>query len=286
MKRVSTLTALKEGLRTAMLIATGTARLTRVPGVDLLNGDSASLRFIANEAIELGKRPRMQTSLLAHILLVLAPSHLRGFSNVSQVLKHNRATCGRVLDNTFGEDMITVSVESPLLLRQLFQVSLRRLCSFRLQGSSETQRATVNFFPLSRAKKLTVTRDGGSVQSQINSDDLISSLELRLRNTDNNVKGEPSLFVNEISSAWGIALILGAVGRNAKRDTHASLCRRQAYYVGLPVEDVGFLIIAYWTEFTVRTLDRLELWSRFPLLQGILNLLGIRLFVFDLPSES
>lgn len=68
-----------------MLIPTTATRLTRMPGVNLLDGHPLLLRFVANQAVELGKRPTVQAAFVVHILVALASSHLGSHPNVGQI---------------------------------------------------------------------------------------------------------------------------------------------------------------------------------------------------------
>lgn len=149
-----------------------------------------------------------------------------------------------MLDKTFGEDMITVSMESLLFLRQLFEVSLRRLTSFRLEFATETKVATVNLFPSLASQEVTLGSHSRSVESQVYADHGLISRKRWFRDRDHDMEVEPALCEEKVCSTRGIALIPGSGGRNGKGDAHASLSGRQPHSLGLPVEDIGFLIIA------------------------------------------
>jgi hypothetical protein len=165
-----------------MLIPTATTRLRGVPRVYPLDTDASLLPFIGDEGIQLGKRPAMESSFVLNVLMLFATSHLGGLSNVTQVFQDNRAARGCLLDNPFGENVVTVPVEAQSLPCQLFQVAFGTFCSLGLQFSLEAEIAAVNLFPTRRPKKLTVAGDSRVIESQVNTDHLIGCGDMRLRN--------------------------------------------------------------------------------------------------------
>jgi len=269
-----------------MLIATGAAHLGRVSRVYLLDRDTTGLRLIANEAIQLGKCPTVQASFVLDVLIVLASAHFRGLPNVGEIFKDNRTACGGMLDKAFREDVITVSVESHLLLRQLFQVPLSGLRSFRLELTPQTETAAINFLPVFASQELTVGSHGWPIESQVYSDHGLVPCELWFRDTDHDVQVKPSLFEDEIGGTRAIALVLSIVSWNGKGESHASLRSRQAYRVGLPVQSGGVNIVANRTEQTLRTLNRLKYGNGLTLFQSFLNPFRVGFFVFALPCQS
>lgn len=56
-----------------------------MPRVNLDHGDTPFLRFVGDEAIELGKRPTVQASFVVNVLVLLASPHLGGLANVGEV---------------------------------------------------------------------------------------------------------------------------------------------------------------------------------------------------------
>jgi len=113
-------------------MSTLATRLACVAWVNLLDTDTALLPLVGNEAVELGKRPTVQFPLILDVLVVLATSHLRGLTNIGEVLKDYGCTSGGTGNNLFTQNVIAVLVKSHLLIRQLFQVSLGRFGSFAL----------------------------------------------------------------------------------------------------------------------------------------------------------
>ncbi len=91
--------------------------LRRMPWVNLDHLHTTFLRFVGKKAVKLRKAPTMQTPFRLALF-----RDLRRRTNVGQILKHDGATRGGMLDNSLREDMITVPVESHRLTRQLFQI--------------------------------------------------------------------------------------------------------------------------------------------------------------------
>ncbi|WP_220197545.1 hypothetical protein [Ktedonospora formicarum] len=60
-------------------------------------------------------------------------AHTSARANVSQVLKHNGRTGGRVLHDTLGEHMVMVFALPKQFARELAQVTFRALGAFGLQ---------------------------------------------------------------------------------------------------------------------------------------------------------
>ncbi len=71
-----------------------------MPGVYPLDTDTALLGFVSNKAKQLLKPPGVQTSLLLHVLVLLASSYLGGLTNVTEVFQHDSGARGRFLYDT------------------------------------------------------------------------------------------------------------------------------------------------------------------------------------------
>ncbi len=95
---VATGAALEEGLGAAistMLIATFRARLAGMPGIDSLDSDTALLRLVDREIVQLRKRPCVQPTFG---IVLLALANLRAFPNIGQVLKDNCSSSRSILN--------------------------------------------------------------------------------------------------------------------------------------------------------------------------------------------
>ena len=152
-----------------------------------------------------------------------------------------------MLNNAFGEDMIAVPVESQPLAAQLLQVAFRRLCSFGLQFSLEAEAAAVHFFPMSVSQEMALRGDGGTVESQVNSNHLTGFGDIRIRKGYHDMQPVLSVAGAQVSRRNLTTGILGAIGRNFERDAHPSCNRREANRQGRPIQRVGMNVVANCT---------------------------------------
>jgi hypothetical protein len=97
-------------------------------------------------------------------IVLLALADRAPLTNVLEVFQHDRATRGGMLNDTTGEDMIAIPVESQSLASQLFQVTFRAFCSFELQLSLEAETATIHFFPVPTSQEVTAGSHGWTVE--------------------------------------------------------------------------------------------------------------------------
>ncbi len=141
-----------------------------MPGVNDGYPDTTLLRFVGGKVIQLGKRPTMQLPLVLDVLVLYAAPHVGGISDVGEVLKNEGTACGGMLNEVFGEDMICVPAESPLLARQLLEMSFRRLCSFGLQLSLETKTTAFDLFPVLASQEAATRGHSGAIEAKINPD--------------------------------------------------------------------------------------------------------------------
>ena len=258
-----------------------------MPWVDLDNGSTTLLRFIDDEAIQLGKCPTVQIALVRNVLLLFASSHLGMVSNVFEIFQDNRRAWKSVLDDPFGKDMSTIPVETRLLPRQLLQVSLGRLRSVGLQLSREAEITAVYFFPASIAEELSLAGHSRTAESQVNPDHLICARDdSRFRHIDNDMQPELSLAIDEVCGSNLAASITLAPFRHGEGKTYPARCRGKIDFLPSPVERIRMNIVTDRTELTLRHVDRLELGNRFTALQGFRYFLGICCFMFGFPGES
>lgn len=219
------------------------ARLRGVSRINFLDANPSFLSLIGQEGVELSKRPTMQASFG----LAFLPD-LTGAADMLQILNHQSRAGEAVGNNAPGEDMITIPVESHRLARQLSQVSTSRLCSLGLQGTTETKTAAIDFFPAPLAEELALRGDCRAIESQIDSDNLSNRGNVKLRDRDNHMQPVGALTVAQVCCGNLRTMRAGTERRNRKRDTlFASTCR-ETDTLSLPVEGVGFFIVANGTE--------------------------------------
>ena len=119
---------MKQGWRTtigAMLVATPATGLAGMPGVNLDYSNTAFLRFVGNEIVELGKAPTVQTAFVRNVLVLFAAPHLGGVPDVLEIFKDDGSPWGRILHKAFGEDVVMISASPKLFPAQLFEVAFR-----------------------------------------------------------------------------------------------------------------------------------------------------------------
>ncbi len=274
---IAAFAAKEEALRTAirtMLIATSTTHLRGVPGVNTFDMDTPFLRFVDGEGIELRKGPGVQFSLVVTFLTAcLAASHLGGLSNVGEVLKDNGTARRSVLHNALAQNVVTIPVEASLLTRQLFEVSF------------EAETAAVNLFPVLPSQEVMLGGDGWPIQAKVNSDDLRSLGDNRLRHIHHHMQPELPLAVDEVSSSNLVTRILATPMRHGEGNSQLASTTREPDRLPIPVKRVGVDIVANRTEVTLWHLDRLELRDGFATLPGFGDLLLIGRFVLLLPGK-
>ncbi len=269
-----------------MLIATPATGLGRVPGINPDYLYPLFLSFVIQECVELGKAPTVQFAFVVNVLVLFPSPYLGGISDVDEVFQHDRAARSSMLDNAFGEDMIAIPVESQALTRQLLEVSFGAFCSFGLQFSLEAETAAVYFFPMPTSQEVTVGSHGRTIESQVYPDDFRVLWDSRFRHTHHYMQPELPMSVAQVSSSYSMTIVPGTIRGDAKGDTHFTMSGRKTYYLFLPIECVGMYIVAYWTEFTLRTLDRFERGDRLVLLLSFSYAFGVISKVFGLPRQG
>ena len=283
---IATLTAFEKRLGATirpMLIATFATRLRGVTRVNSLDANPTFLRLVDGEIIQLRKGPAMQTT---PGIVLRGSTYLRGFPNVGQVLEDNRCSGLGVLYYSLTQYVVCVPVESGLLFAQLFQVFLGRLGSVGLQFPTYAEVATVNLFPMFAPQELTFRGDCGSIQTQVNSNDLSSFRNNGFRHINNHMQPELPFAVNQVGSGNLVACVLLTEMRHRKGEGQTTSTTRETNLLSLPVERVGFLIVADWTGCGVRALHRCEGRRRLASFERLCHLLGITLFVLLLPRKS
>lgn len=238
---------MKETLRATIvagLIPTSATGLRGMARVNAFNTDTALIGLVERKTIQLLKRPTVQFSLRVFLPVAFATSYPGRLTNVSQVLKDDGSSCGGTVYKAFGEDMIAIPVEALLLATQALQVAFGRPGSFGLQVATQTEPAAVNLFPVATAKKLAMTGHGRAVQSQIDSDHLIAGCDKGFRHTHNDMQPELALALNKISARYLASGVGCMVVGNGERNAYLPHAGREPYLLHVPLDRIGFLIIA------------------------------------------
>lgn len=269
-----------------MLVATTGTGLRGVTRVNSEHADTPLLPFVGDELIQLCKCPTVQTAFVLNVLVFLASSHFGRVPDTAEVLKDKSAANGGIGNDAFGDEVIARPVESRLLATQLLEVLFRRFCSFGLQFSFEAEATAVNLFPTPLSQELMCRSHGWTIESQVDSDDLLSRGNIRFRDRNHHMQPVLATAVAQISRGNRISLISGAEVRDSEREGHLPIAGRYANGLCLPIEGVGFLIVADRTEHALWHLDRLEAWLRLALLPGRSHLLRIGRNLPGLPCKS
>jgi hypothetical protein len=259
--------------------------LTRMSRVYPFHTNPVFCRLVGDETVELGKRPAMEASFQVHCLVLLASSNLGGLSDTGEVFENDGTTWGATSNDAFGEHMVCIPVESLSLASNLLEMSLSRLCSFGLQLTCEAEIAPINLFPAAGAKKLSMRCNCRAVESEVYSNHICRRRNNWLRNINHDLQIELPFTVTQISSSNRIPLILCAKRWNGEGDADTSLRGRQAYCLGLPVEERGFFIVAHSALFRLRTTHGLEDGKRFSLLLSFSYLLWVCLLLLGFPCQ-
>jgi hypothetical protein len=151
------------------------AGLTGVPWVNFDHLNSACFSFIAQEAVELGKRPGVQTALTLTFFVS------NTFPNIGQVLKNNRAARSGVLNNSFTEDVVMVSSLAKQFPTQLFEMSLSRSGAFCLKLATETENAAFLLFPSAFSQEMAIAGDGWVIEPKVNTNHRLCGINNRSR---------------------------------------------------------------------------------------------------------
>jgi len=160
-----TFLTLKPGLSASVFtvnVTTPRALLACVPRVNVFNSKTYGSSLVVKKPLKSSKRPGVHTPPLVFPSFHTCP-------DVGKVFKNYSRTLFSGINNSSGDNVVTIFAEAVFLLRELFQVSLSRVSAFRLECAFQVKVAFSNMFPMFFTKKLIITRDCGSVNSQVNS---------------------------------------------------------------------------------------------------------------------
>jgi hypothetical protein len=243
---IATLFAQKEGLRLtigAMLMSTARASLGSMSRVDSFDPDTPFLRLIDQERLKLSKRPTMQSALCFAFLSDLART-----ADMFEILNHDGRAGEAVGNDALGEDVITVPVEASRLATQFLEMATSRPGSFGLQGTTEAETTTIDFFPMSVPQELASRGDGRMVESQVYPNHVRDRGNSRFRNRDHHIQPVLPFATTQICCGDPVALVSGTEWGNREGNTHLPGAGREPNRRGLPVECIGFLVVANRTE--------------------------------------
>lgn len=279
---------MEQGLRTAvraMLKATTGTGLRGMSGVNLDHRDTTRGSLVLDKRVELIEAPTMQLALVLDVLVVLAASHQARFTDVGEVLQDDsRALWGRVY-NVFRKHMVMVFASPKLFAAHLLEVSLGRAAAFGLQLSFQTEGTPFLFFPPALPQEVTITCDGGSVESQVYTSDSIGRGNIRGGNAHHDMQGKSSLAIAQVRATRFVAHILHQVRRHGKGQFNTARNRCKAYSADVPLHPIRTLVIADTAVLTHRTRDGLEHRNGASLLLGVSYCGGVCFFLLRRPPQ-
>ena len=185
--------------------------------------------FVGDEALQLIETP----STKPEIKLLAFPNLSYSF----KVLQYD-SVCNAVIHNLFTDNMVPVSLETPLPSRNLFKQFLGGSCAFALEPCSqpfEFESVSLNFIP---TKELLVACYSDMVYSDIN-----TNLKSVRNLVDVDVSGkcyvqEHSVFFinNNRGCLWTPVKVFPVIFRNVKRDFNSSFDSCEPYLVKAETE--------------------------------------------------
>jgi hypothetical protein len=257
-------------------VATTGASLTTVAGIDKLNRDAFVRCFVGNKALQLAKTP------IAHSPTLFTTS-FGTLTDVCQDLHHQGIPWLARGNNVLGDDVICVCLKSFQFARELFQVSLSRLCTFALQSTSEAEVTVIGFFDALAAKETRVRGHGKAIDAKINTDHLTlsSGRDRSLFTRDNHVQPVGTFAKDQISAILlpFLRQVLLIVGRDLDIDKstiagHALLLHMyKGNHASVAIKAEGMRIIADSTQIGVRRFSKLQGLHRFGCFLGFFQAL-------------
>ena len=194
MKTAFTTQELGLGLTIAPVDETASATsLAGLAWVNQYNLTSESLRLILKETSELKETPRVQPAAGFPMI------DLNPIPDVRKVLKHDSSTCIHIPDNRSGNNVVAIPTETLFASSKASEMPFGRLRTFGLQVTSETKYLFDNFLHVFIAMKAVIGTNGWSGHSQIHANSLTVGNKLNIGQTNNNMKVEPTLAVNQVS---------------------------------------------------------------------------------------
>lgn len=162
--------------------------LRSVSRIDIGYKNTGKKGFVSEKCLKTGKAPRVKSSLNSS-------ASLHPGSNVGQIFQHDCGTLLNRLDQPLRNDMIAIAAETFLSARDLFQVSLSRLCAFRLKGSSKSKGPIFNLSPSTRSEKLSFTCYSGVTDPKVYSNDPFCGLDFFRFSFNNNMEPKTTFSV-------------------------------------------------------------------------------------------
>ena len=197
------------------------AGLGGVSRIDIGNIDSVSDGFVFNEPLQLEIAPPAENSIEFATFVSIFDS----FDSF-----HYNCPTVNVIDNSFADDVVSISHKPCLPAFEMLEMPLGRLCAFGLETTAEFDESLQPGFHAT--EELPVRCHSEFANADINSDGMraISKLDV---SGNKNMNEEILAFSDQISTACVPTVIFSEIFRNTDRNFKPSADGRNAYDVSL-----------------------------------------------------
>lgn len=155
------------------------AGLSRIDGKD---GGANFLGLVGREGPKLGVAPTMMPSPL------LAATLLGAGTNAREVLEDDYAARFHALDDALAQNVVAILPKPCLTPGDLLEMPLGASAAFGLELATKAEVPLFNLLPAPLSQELPVGQDGGSVDAEIDADDLAGRQYLRRVDGDDDVE--------------------------------------------------------------------------------------------------
>jgi len=162
-------------------IATSAALLACVSWIYILNRNTPHPALIVQKRLKSRKRPRVDSSTLFPFGFYSSP-------DVYEIFKDNNRAGSNCIDNSPGDNVVTVFAEAVFFLREFSEVSLCRISAFRLESTFDSKIFLYGLFPLTFPKKVSVAGNGWTIDPEIDTCGLARRFDDRIVSGDDNVQ--------------------------------------------------------------------------------------------------
>jgi hypothetical protein len=231
------------------------APLRRVTRIDANHFAPDFLCLVGREGSKLPVTPGMMPPALFPAPL-LCPA-----ADVGEVFEDNNAARFHALDNPFAQNMVAIFPKPCLPAAYLLQMTLCRLAAFGLKLATKPEVPLFNLLPSFLSKKDAVGQDGGSVDAEIDADDMTGRCNLGSINGDYDVEPPtrgPTHKVCAVEAGSPVKPAFAMVVK-VKRKLDAAFHRGKSDKSLLDLHAVGSCVIPNGTPFSVRSANLLAL---------------------------
>lgn len=231
--------------------ATPGTPLTGLPGIDGNDGGTDFLGLVSREGPKLGVTPAMVPPPL------LAASLLGPSTDAREVFEDDDAARFHALNDPLAQNVVTVPPKPCLTAAHLLQMALGRLAAFGLKTATKAEVPFFNLLPAALSEELPVGQNGGSVDAEINADDLTGRRNLGSVNGNDDVEPPAGRMMDKISAVETGRPVEPAtgVGMDVKRELDPARHGGQADKSVLGFHAVGPGVVPDRSAFSMRNAD-------------------------------